>query len=138
MVYFEGNFSKSDFLDKVEELVDDLKFSNNYKVIIDGKDVTGDFQEGLNMVFVEIFNNENFKYELRKKQTIKQVRDFLKELNPKEVQRVVVFNPWTENVYVVVTEKYNFSFKFTIKQFTQMNEIFKQLNKGEEIEHKWY
>ena len=43
MVYFEGNFSKSDFLDKVEELVDDLKFSNNYKVIIDGKDVTGDF-----------------------------------------------------------------------------------------------
>lgn len=90
------------------------------------------------MVFVEIFNNENFKYELRKKQTIKQVRDFLKELNPKEVQRVVVFNPWTENVYVVVTEKYNFSFKFTIKQFTQMNEIFKQLNKGEEIEHKWY
>ena len=62
------------------------------------------------MVFVEIFNNENFKYELRKKQTIKQVRDFLKELNPKEVQRVVVFNPWTENVYVVVTEKYNFSF----------------------------
>lgn len=90
------------------------------------------------MVFVEIFNNENFKYELRKKQTIKQVRDFLKELNPKEVQRVVVFNSWTENVYVVVTEKYNFSFKFTIKQFTQMNEIFKQLNKGEEIEHKWY
>ena len=90
------------------------------------------------MVYVEIFNSKNFKYEFRKKQTIKQVRDFLKELNPKEVQRVVVFNPWTENVYVVVTEKYNFSFKFTIKQFTQMNEIFKQLNKGEEIEHKWY
>lgn len=64
--------------------------------------------------------------------------DFLKELNPKEFQRVVIFNPWTENVYVVVTEKYNFSFKFTIKQFTQMNEIFKELNKGEEIEHKWY
>ena len=90
------------------------------------------------MVYVEIFNSQNFKYELRKTQTIKQVKDFLKELNPKEVQRVVVFNPWTENVYVVVTEKYNFSFKFTIKQFTQMNEIFKQLNKGEEIEHKWY
>lgn len=69
---------------------------------------------------------------------IKQVKGFLKEINPTEVQRVVVFNPWTENVYVVVTEKYNFSFKFTIKQFTQMNEIFKQLNKGEEIEHKWY
>lgn len=43
MVYFEGNYTKSDFLDKVESLVDDLKFSNNYKVIIDGKDVTGDF-----------------------------------------------------------------------------------------------
>lgn len=42
MVYFEGNYTKSDFLDKVEELVDDLRFSN-YKVIIDGKDVTGDF-----------------------------------------------------------------------------------------------
>lgn len=90
------------------------------------------------MVYVEIFNSQNFKYEFRKKQTIKQVKDFLKELNPKEVQRVVIFNPCTENVYVVVTEKYNFSFKFTIKQFTQMNEIFKQLNKGEEIEHKWY
>ena len=90
------------------------------------------------MVYVEIFNSQNFKYELRKTQTIKQVKGFLKEINPTEVQRVVVFNPWTENVYVVVTEKYNFSFKFTIKQFTQMNEIFKQLNKGEEIEHKWY
>ena len=90
------------------------------------------------MVFVEIFNNDDFKYELRKKQTIKQVKDFLKEINPTEVQRVVIFNPYTENVYVVVTEKYNYSFKFTIKQFTQMNEIFKQLNKGEEIEHKWY
>ena len=43
MVYFEGNYTKSDFLDKVESLVDDLKFSNNYKVIIDGKDVTEDF-----------------------------------------------------------------------------------------------
>ena len=43
MVYFEGNYTKSDFLDKVESLVDDLKFSNNYKVIIDGKDVTVDF-----------------------------------------------------------------------------------------------
>lgn len=90
------------------------------------------------MVFVEIFNNENFKYELRKTQTIKQVRDFLKEINPTEVERVVIFNPWTENVYIVVTEKYNFSFKFTIKQFTQINEFFKELNKGEEIENKWY
>lgn len=90
------------------------------------------------MVFVEFFNKENFNYELRKTQTIKQVRDFLKELNPTEVQRVVIFNPWTENVYVVVTEKYNFSFKFTINQFIQMNEFFKELNKGDEIEHKWY
>ena len=90
------------------------------------------------MVYVEIFNTENFKYEFRKTQTIKQVRDFLKEINPTEVKRVVIFNPWTENVYVVVTEKYNFSFKFTIKQFTQMNEFFKELNKGEEIENKWY
>lgn len=86
------------------------------------------------MVFVEIFNNNDFKYELRKKKTIKQVKDFLKEINPIEVQRVVIFNPWTENVYVIVTEKYNYSFKFTIKQFTQMNEFFKQLNNGEEIE----
>lgn len=90
------------------------------------------------MVYVEIFNTENFKYEFRKTQTIKQVKDFLKEINPTEVERVVIFNPWTENVYVVVTEKYNFSFKFTIKQFTQMNEFFKELNKGEEIENKWY
>lgn len=90
------------------------------------------------MVFVEIFNNDDFKYELRKKKTIKEVKDFLKEINPKEVQRVVIFNPWTENVYVVVTEKYNFSFKFTIKQFSQMKELFKELNKGEEIENKWY
>lgn len=90
------------------------------------------------MVYVEIFNTENFKYEFRKTQTIKQVKDFLKEINPTEVKRVVIFNPWTENVYVVVTEKYNYSFKFTIKQFTQMNEFFKELNKGEEIENKWY
>ena len=78
------------------------------------------------MVFVEIFNRNTFKYEFRKTQTIKQVKDFLKEINPTEVQRVVIFNPWTENIYVVVTEKYNFSFKFTIK----MNEFFKELNKG--------
>ena len=90
------------------------------------------------MVYVEIFSNENFNYELRETQTIKQVKDFLKEINPTEVQRVVIFNPWTENVYVVVTEKYNFSFKFTIKQFTEIQPIFKELNKGEEIEHKWY
>lgn len=90
------------------------------------------------MVYVEIFNNDDFKYELRKKKTIKEVKDFLKEINPTEVKRVVIFNPWTENVYVVVTEKYNYSFKFTIKQFTQMNEFFKELNKGEEIENKWY
>ena len=90
------------------------------------------------MVFVEIFNNYDFKYELRKKQTIKQVKDFLKEINPTEVQRVVIFNPWTENVYVIVTEKYNYSFKFTIKQFTEMKELFERLNKGEEIENRWY
>lgn len=90
------------------------------------------------MVYVEIFNSNTFKFEFRKTQTIKEVKRFLEKLNPKDVKRVVIFNPWTENVYVVVTEKYNFSFKFTIKQFTQMNEIFKELNKGEEIENKWY
>ena len=90
------------------------------------------------MVFVEIFNNDDFKYELRKKKTIKEVKYFLKEINPKEVKRVVIFNPWTENVYVVVTEKYNFSFKFTIKQFEKIQPIFKELNKGEEMENKWY
>lgn len=47
-----------------------------------------------------------------------------------EVQRVVIFNPWTQNIYMVKTEKYNFSFKFTSKQFVQMNEFFKKLNKG--------
>lgn len=90
------------------------------------------------MVYVEIFNSNTFKFEFRKTQTIKEVKRFLEKMNPKDVKRVVIFNPWTENVYVVVTEKYNFSFKFTIKQFAQMNEIFKQLNNGEEIEHKWY
>lgn len=41
MVYFEGNFTKLDFLDKVEELTDEL--GCGYKVIIDGKDVTKNF-----------------------------------------------------------------------------------------------
>ena len=39
---------------------------------------------------------------------------------------------------MVRTEKYNFSFKFTIKQFKELGETFKRLNKGEEIEMKWY
>lgn len=90
------------------------------------------------MVYVEIFNCDTFKYEFRKTQTFQEVKRFLEKMNPNEVQRVVIFNPWTENVYVIITEKYNFSFKFTIKQFTQMNEFFKELNKGEEIENKWY
>ena len=90
------------------------------------------------MVYVEIFNCDTFKYEFRKTQTFQEVKRFLEKMNPNEVQRVVIFNPWTENVFVIITEKYNFSFKFTIKQFTQMNEFFKELNKGEEIENKWY
>lgn len=90
------------------------------------------------MVYVEVFNSNTFKYEFRKTQTIKEVKEFLQKLNPKEVKRVVIFNPWTENVYMVKTEKYNFSFKFTIKQFSQIQPIFKKLNKDEEIEHKWY
>lgn len=43
MVYFQGNFNKTDCIDKVKELVNEFKFSNNYKVIINGKDVTSDF-----------------------------------------------------------------------------------------------
>ena len=39
---------------------------------------------------------------------------------------------------MVKTEKYNFSFKFTIKQFEKIQPIFKELNKGEEMENKWY
>lgn len=44
MVYFQGNFNKTDCINKVKELVDEFKFSNNYKVIINGKDVTSDFR----------------------------------------------------------------------------------------------
>ena len=43
MVYFQGNFNKTDCIDKVNELVNEFKLSNNYKVIINGKDVTSDF-----------------------------------------------------------------------------------------------
>ena len=42
MVYFEGNFSKEDFLDKVEELTTEYKHEE-YKIIIDGEDVTPHF-----------------------------------------------------------------------------------------------
>lgn len=90
------------------------------------------------MVYVEIFNCDTFKFEFRKTQTIKEVKRFLEKMNPMEVQKVVIFNPWTQNIYMVKTEKYNFSFKFTSKQFVQMKELFKELNKGEEIENKWY
>lgn len=90
------------------------------------------------MVYVEIFNCDTFKYEFRKTQTFQEVKRFLEKLNPMEVQRVVIFNPWTQNIYMVKTEKYNFSFKFTIKQFEKIQPIFKELNKGEEMENKWY
>lgn len=90
------------------------------------------------MVFVTIFNNENLRYEKRETKTKKQVEEFLETLTPEAVKKVIIFNPWTENVYMVRTEKYNFSFKFTIKQFKEMRETFKRLNKGEEIEMKWY
>lgn len=90
------------------------------------------------MVYVEIFNRNSFKYDFRKSQTFQEVKGFLEKMNPIEVEEVVVFNPWTENIYMVKTEKYNFSFKFTIKQFTEMKELFERLNKGEEIENRWY
>ena len=90
------------------------------------------------MVYVEVFNRHTFKYEMRKSERIEKVKEFLENINSKEVERVVIFNPWTENVYTVVTEKYNFSFRFTLKQFTEIQPIFKELNNDKEIETKWY
>ena len=88
------------------------------------------------MVYVEIWYADKIGRAYSNTETFDKVMEFIKiNFHKRNIDRMVIFNEWTDNKVGIYTDEYNYFFKFTTKQWQSIREDLTKLY-GKEIERR--